>query len=82
MKQRIPQSEILEIKAYPQLRNKDMQEDIISTEFATYVTDFVFSHGICIFCYKVQTLNVFSGWSCDRIPSRAASEYTNVIHPT
>ena len=40
MKQRIPQSEILEIKAYPQLRNKDMQEDIISTEFATNVTDF------------------------------------------
>ena len=57
MKQRIPQSEILEIKAYPQLRNKDMQEDIISTEFATYVTDFVFAHGICIFCYKFQTLN-------------------------
>ena len=34
-----------------------MQEDVISTEFATYVTDFVFSHGICIFCYKIQTFN-------------------------
>ena len=91
---RIPQSEILEIWVYPQLMNKDMQEDIIpqspvttftlphavkihvqctswaymcpcalgdkanvSTEFATYVTDFVFYHGIFKFCYKYQTLN-------------------------
>ena len=30
----------------------------VFTEFATYVTDFVFYHGISIFCYKYQTLNV------------------------
>ena len=87
----------IEIRAYPQLRDTDKQEDIIppspvttftlphelptvikaqdstvwqqwsymyirgpcareikpmyvSTEFANYVTDFVFSHGICKFC--------------------------------
>ena len=34
-------------------RDTDMQ----NREFATYVTDFVFSHGICIFCFKFQTLN-------------------------
>ena len=28
------------------------------------------------------TFTVSSGWSCDRIPSRAASEHTNVIYPT
>ena len=29
----------------------------VFTEFATYVTDFVFCPGICIFSYKYQTLN-------------------------
>ena len=28
------------------------------------------------------TFTVTSGWSCDRIPSRAASEHTNVVYPT